>query len=74
MPLYPPRPTFATVLRSFAQDEGLTFGEALSEQDIQDACDAEGVHFGQDPHAVYFYCVPHSRWLTRWGARSLRAL
>lgn len=53
MSLYPQRPTFATVLRSFAHQDGLTFGDALTEQDIQDACDAEDVHFGQAPHDVY---------------------
>jgi Transposase DDE domain len=51
--LYPPRPTFATVLRSFACGDGLPLGDVLTEQDIQDACDAEGVAFGQGPQDVY---------------------
>lgn len=53
MSLYPPRPTFATVLRSFASADGLPFGDALTEQDLHDACDAEGVDFGQGAAAVY---------------------
>jgi Transposase DDE domain len=53
MSLYPQRPTFATVLRSFAQPEGLSFDDVLTEQSIQDACDTEGVHFGQGPEDVY---------------------
>jgi hypothetical protein len=51
--LYPARPTFATILRSFASDDGLPFGDVLTEQDIQDACAAEGVAFGQGPDDVY---------------------
>ena len=53
MSLYPQHPTFATVLRSFASDDGLPFGDVLTEQDIQDACDAEGVHFGHGADDVY---------------------
>lgn len=53
MSLYPPRPTFATVLRSFASGDDLPFDDVLTEQDIQDACDAEGVHFGQGAADVY---------------------
>jgi IS4 transposase len=53
MSFYPARPTFATVLRSFASAGGLAFGDALSEADIQQACDAEGVHFGQGEQDVY---------------------
>src|SRR5213080_3749723 len=53
MSLYPQQPTFATVLRSFASTEGLPFADALTEQDIQQACDAQGVAFGQAPDDVY---------------------
>jgi hypothetical protein len=53
MSFYPQRPTFATVLRSFAQADGLPLAQALTEQDIQQACDQEGVHFGQGPEDVY---------------------
>ena len=47
MSLYTPRPRFATVLRSFGSADGMPFHEALTEQDIQTACDEEGVSFGQ---------------------------
>jgi hypothetical protein len=53
MSFYPPRPTFATVLHSFANADGLPFADVLSEQDIQTASDQLGVHFGQDPDDVY---------------------
>ena len=53
MSLYPQRPTFATVLRSFGSADGLAFANALSEEDIQKACDAEGVSFGNGPDDVY---------------------
>jgi len=53
MSLYPAHSTFATVLRSFGAGDGLPFGDVLTEQDIQDACDAEGVDFGQGDADVY---------------------
>ena len=53
MSFYGARPTFATVLRSFASGDGLAFGDVLTEADIQQACDAEGVHFGQGEQHVY---------------------
>jgi len=53
MSFYGPRPSFATVVRSFAHDDGLPFADVLSEQTIQDACDAENVHFGQDEGDIY---------------------
>jgi hypothetical protein len=53
MPLYRQPPTFATVLRSFGSADGLPFADVLTEQDIQAACDTEGVHFGQGEHDVY---------------------
>lgn len=53
MSLYPARPTFATVLRSFAGPEGLPLGNLLTEADIQQACDQENVHFGQAADDVY---------------------
>jgi hypothetical protein len=43
MSLYSPRPTFASVLRSFGSTEGMPFTEALTEPDIEMACAAEGV-------------------------------
>jgi hypothetical protein len=53
MPLYRQAPTFATVLRSFGSADGLPFADVLTEEDIQAACDAEGVHFGQGEHDIW---------------------
>lgn len=53
MSSYPQRPTFATVLRSFASAAGLPFADALSEEDINQACQDEGVEFGHGPNDVY---------------------
>jgi hypothetical protein len=53
MPLYRHPPTFATVLRSFGAADGLPFADLLTEEDLQAACDAEGVHFGQGEHDVW---------------------
>jgi hypothetical protein len=53
MSLYSQRPTFATVFRSFGSADGMPFADVLSEQDIQNACDAEGVWFGEGDDDVY---------------------
>ncbi len=53
MSFYHPPPTFSTLLRSFANDDGLPFADVLTEQDIQRACDADGVHFAQADGDVY---------------------
>jgi DDE family transposase len=53
MSFYPQRPTFATVLRSVGSAGGCPFADVLTERDIQDACDAEGAHFGQGAEDVY---------------------
>src|SRR5437870_9351 len=53
MSLYSARPTVATVLRSFASADGMPFADVLTEQDIQTACDQEGVAFGQGEDDVY---------------------
>jgi hypothetical protein len=53
MSLYPQPPNFATVLRSFASEDGLPFADVLTEQDIQNACDAEDVCFGGSDGDVY---------------------
>ena len=53
MSLYPPHPTFATVLRSFASADGLPFTDVLTAQDVQDACVADNVCFAEGEHAVY---------------------
>lgn len=55
MPFYqiPHRPTFATVFRSFAQDQGLPFQQVLPAELIERFAQEEGVHFGEQPNAVY---------------------
>ena len=44
--MYPQRPTFASVLRSFGTADGMPFADVLTEQDIQKACADENVFFG----------------------------
>lgn len=53
MSLYPRRPTFATVLRSFADTPDTPFADVLTEQDLRQACDDEGVHFAAGDDDVY---------------------
>jgi Transposase DDE domain len=52
---------FTTIVRSYAQDEGLPFAAVLTEAQIQRAADEEGVTFGAGHNAVY---TPA---LTLWG-------
>jgi putative transposase len=44
---------FRLVLDSFLQDDGLPFADVMSEQEIQEAFDAEGVAFAQGEKDVY---------------------
>jgi DDE family transposase len=53
MSFYPLHPNFATVLRSFGSAAGLPFADALTEQDIHQACADEGVSFADATDAVY---------------------
>jgi DDE family transposase len=53
MSFYCQPPTFATVLNAFASAAGLPFADALTAADIDQACQAEGVAFGQGADAVY---------------------
>src|SRR5437588_4337672 len=55
MPFYQPahRPTFASVLRSFAQDPDQALRQALPEALIERFAADEGVHFGEQANAVY---------------------
>jgi hypothetical protein len=53
MSFYSQRPTFGTVLRSFGSADGLPFADALSEEDINNACKEEGVDFANGPDDVY---------------------
>ena len=52
---------FTTIVRSYAQDEGLPFATVLTEAQIQRAADEEGVAFGTGANAVYTPAV------TLWG-------
>ena len=56
MPFYPPSSqttSFQASLAPFLQAEGLPFADVLTAQDVQNACNAEGVSFGRDPRAVF---------------------
>jgi hypothetical protein len=52
---------FTTVVRGYAQDEGLPFAAVLTEAQIQRAADEEGVAFGTGRNDVYTPAV------TLWG-------
>jgi hypothetical protein len=51
--MYPQRPTFASVLRSFGAVDGLPFADVLTEQVIQKACADEKVFFGDGDDDIY---------------------
>src|SRR5712691_7525210 len=53
MSFYTSRPNFATVLRSFGSANGLPFADVLTTQDIDNACNAEHVCFGDGDDDVY---------------------
>ncbi len=56
MPFYIPRglgSRFKTLLRAHAQDGGLPFASALTEQQIEQAAVAENLRFGADDDCVY---------------------
>lgn len=44
---------FTSALDTLDQGEGLSFGQAVSEQEVEQAADAEGLHFGTDAGCVY---------------------
>lgn len=44
---------FRLILQSFLSHAGLPFAQALPEETIDQAFDAEGVVFGQDPRSAY---------------------
>jgi hypothetical protein len=47
------RPSFRSVLRSFGQDGNRPLSDLLSQEHIQKACDALGVHFALASHHVW---------------------
>jgi hypothetical protein len=46
-------PSFADLLHSFAQGDGLPFADILTAESIQQACDDEGVAFAQGADDIY---------------------
>jgi hypothetical protein len=59
------QPTFRDVLHSFAQDPGLPFASVLSEQDILDLAQQEGVDFANGPEDVYSPPVTVFAWVSQ---------
>jgi hypothetical protein len=56
MSFYPPAPpcrSFAAALAPFLTDDGLPFANVLPAEQVQQACQAEGVHFGSSSRSVY---------------------
>lgn len=45
--------SFRATLAPFLQDEGLPFADVLTAEDVQEACDAEGVSFGRAQRSVF---------------------
>jgi hypothetical protein len=69
VPFYPPpatSPTFAHLLRSFAQ--GNPDDTLLTEEDIQQACDRHDVHFAQQPDAIWTQVL--TLWAFLWQSAS----
>ena len=63
--MYPQRPNFASVLRSFASADGMPFADVLTEQDIQKACADENVFFGDGKGDIYTPAVTLWAFLTQ---------
>src|SRR5580704_10666232 len=59
------QPTFSDILRGFAQDSQLSFGNLLSEQRVLDIAREEGVDFADDANAVYTPPVVLFAWLAQ---------
>lgn len=56
MPFYSPTPSnssFEAALAPFLRDDGLPFADILPNEQIRQACLAEGVHFGTSARSVY---------------------
>ena len=58
------RPTFASLLRSFACDPGLAFADVLPEQLVLDLCREEGVDFASAPEGIWTPAVTLWAWLS----------
>lgn len=56
MPFYSPTPSnssFEAALAPFLRDDGLPFADILPDEQVRQACLAEGVHFGTSARSVY---------------------
>ena len=58
-------PTFTSLFRSFAQDPGLPFADALPEEQIKQLCHQEGVDFASEPDACWTPALTLWAWLTQ---------
>src|SRR5260370_40703641 len=56
---------FSQIHASFLQKPGLAFSDALSEETIQAAFDAEGVDFAQDEDGIYTPQITLWAWLSQ---------
>lgn len=59
------QPTFACLFRSFANDPGLAFADALPEEYIEQLCREEGVDFASEPDDLWTPDVTVWTWLTQ---------
>jgi hypothetical protein len=64
-PRFAERPTFRSLLRSFADGPGLPFADILPEEQMQRLCQEEGVTFAADPDCVYTPAVTLWAWLAQ---------
>jgi hypothetical protein len=55
--------SFKTTLRSFLQEDGLPFAEVLSQEQIEELCAEQDVHFGEGEDDVYTPAVTLWAWL-----------
>ena len=61
-PLVPLGSRFTGALETLNEGEGLSFAQALSEQEVQQAADVEGLEFGADADCVYRPATLESAW------------
>ena len=59
------KPTFEATFAGFLAADGLPFADILDEQQIQQICDEEEVHFGQGDDEVYSTAVTLWAWLSQ---------
>ena len=59
------KPTFEATFAGFLAADGLPFADILDEQQIQQICDEEEVHFGQGDDEIYSTAVTLWAWLSQ---------